>query len=37
MAEQDFKIFFFGPIRLGDIYFIDDIKKLIENLYNIYL
>ncbi|XTI91504.1 hypothetical protein V2W45_1417070, partial [Cenococcum geophilum] len=32
-----FNIFFLGPLRLGDTYSIDNIKRLFNNLYNITL
>lgn len=34
-TEQDFKMCFFGPIRLGSTYCLDDTKRLVENLCDI--
>ena len=34
-AVQDFEMFFFGPMRLGDTYSMDGTKRLVENLCNI--
>jgi hypothetical protein len=34
---NEFNMFFLGPLRLGDTYSIDDIKRLFDNLYNITL
>ena len=36
-ADEDFEMFFFGPMRLGDTLFMDDTKRLVENLCNICL
>lgn len=36
-SEQDFDMFFFGPMRLGDTYSMDDTKRLVENLCDITL
>lgn len=35
-TEQDFKMCFFGPIRLGSTYSLDDTKRLVENLCDIF-
>lgn len=34
-TEQDFKMCFFGPIRLGSTHSLDDTKRLVENLCDI--
>lgn len=34
---QDFEMFFFGPMRLGDTYSMNDMKRLVENLCDIVL
>jgi hypothetical protein len=31
-AEQDFEMFFFGPMLLGDTYYEDGAKRLVENI-----
>lgn len=31
-TEQDFEMFFFGPMILGNTYSMDDVKRLAENL-----
>lgn len=36
-ADQAFEMFFFGPMRLGDTYSMDDTKRLVENLCDICL
>jgi hypothetical protein len=36
-TDQDFEMFFFGPMRLGDTYSMDDTKWLVENLCDISL
>lgn len=36
-GDKDFEMFFFGPMRLGDTYSIDDTKRLVENLCDICL
>ncbi|KAH0552947.1 hypothetical protein GP486_006857 [Trichoglossum hirsutum] len=36
-TDQDFEMFFFGPMRLGDTYSMDDTKRLVENLCDISL
>ncbi|KAI9764630.1 MAG: hypothetical protein M1840_008127 [Geoglossum simile] len=36
-TDQDFEIFFFGPMKLGDTYSMDDTKRLVENLCDISL
>jgi hypothetical protein len=35
--EQAFEMLFFGPMRLGDTCSMEDTKRLVENLYDIYL
>lgn len=34
---DEFNMFFLGPLRLGDTYSIDDIKRLFDNLCDIAL
>ncbi|MCJ1426986.1 hypothetical protein MMC29_004889 [Sticta canariensis] len=36
-TEQDFEMFFFGPMMLGNTYSMDDMKRLVENLCDISL
>lgn len=36
-TEQDFEVFFFGPMMLGNTYSMDDMKRLVENLCDISL
>lgn len=36
-TEQDFEMFFFGPMILGNTYSMDDMKRLVENLCDISL
>ena len=36
-TEQAFEMFFFGPVKLGDTYSMDDLKRLVENLCDISL
>lgn len=36
-TDQDFEMFFFGPMRLGDTYSMDDTRRLVENLCDISL